>query len=57
VIGLAQGFAFQDIAANFVSGIILAFNRLFKIGEIIEVNNIMGQVTRTGLRDKAIATF
>jgi small conductance mechanosensitive channel len=57
VIGLALGFAFQDIAANFVSGIILAFNRPFKIGEIIEVNNIMGQVTRTGLSDTAIATF
>jgi small conductance mechanosensitive channel len=57
VIGLALGFAFQDIAANFVSGIILAFNRPFKIGEIIEVNDIMGQVTRTGLRDTAIETF
>jgi small conductance mechanosensitive channel len=57
VIGLAFGFAFQDIAANFLSGIILAFNRPFKIGEIIEINNIMGQVTRTGLRDTAIATF
>jgi small conductance mechanosensitive channel len=57
VIGLAFGFAFQDIAANFLSGIILAFNRPFKIGEIIEINDIMGQVTRTGLRDTAIATF
>ncbi|MCJ7802657.1 MAG: mechanosensitive ion channel family protein, partial [Candidatus Marinimicrobia bacterium] len=51
VIGLALGFAFQDIAANFVSGIILAFRRPFKIGEIIEVKDIMGKVTRTGLRD------
>jgi small conductance mechanosensitive channel len=57
VIGLALVFAFQDIAANFVSGIILAFNRPFKIGEIIEVNDIKGQVTRTGLRDTAIETF
>lgn len=57
VIGLALGFAFQDIAANFVSGIILAFRRPFKIGEIIEVTDIMGKVTRTGLRDTAIETF
>jgi|TARA_R110000737_G_scaffold104095_1_gene137262 small conductance mechanosensitive channel len=57
VIGLALGFAFQDIAANFVSGIILAFRRPFKIGEIIEINDIMGIVTRTGLRDTAIETF
>jgi small conductance mechanosensitive channel len=32
VIGLALGFAFQDIAANFFSGIILAFNRPLKLG-------------------------
>jgi small conductance mechanosensitive channel len=57
VIGLVLGFAFQDIAANFVSGIILAFRRPFKIGEIIEVKDIMGKVTRTGLRDTAIETF
>ncbi len=57
VIGLALGFAFQDIAANFVSGIILAFRRPFKIGEIIEIMDVMGIVTRTGLRDTAIETF
>lgn len=57
VIGLALGFAFQDIAANFVSGIILAFRRPFKIGEIIETKDIMGKVTRTGLRDTTIETF
>jgi small conductance mechanosensitive channel len=57
VIGLALGFAFQDIAANFVSGIILAFRRPFKIGEVIEVKDVMGTVTRTGLRDTAIETF
>lgn len=57
VIGLALGFAFQDIAANFVSGVILAFRRPFKIGEIIQIDDIMGRVTRTGLRDTAVETF
>ncbi len=57
VIGLALGFAFQDIAANFVSGIILAFRRPFKIGNIIEVKDIMGKVTRTDLRVTIIETF
>jgi small conductance mechanosensitive channel len=57
VIGLALGFAFQDIAANFVSGIILAFSKPFKIGQVIEINDIMGIVTRIGLRDTAIETF
>ncbi|MEM9856016.1 MAG: mechanosensitive ion channel family protein [Bacteroidota bacterium] len=57
VVGLALGFAFQDIAANFVSGIILAFRRPFHIGDIVEVNDIMGKVTRTNLRVTVIQTF
>lgn len=57
VIGLALGFAFQDIAANFISGVILAFRRPFKIGDIIAVNDIMGKVTRTNLRVTVIETF
>jgi small conductance mechanosensitive channel len=57
VIGLALGFAFQDIAANFLSGIILAFRRPFKSGDIIETKDIMGKVTKTNLRDTVIETF
>lgn len=57
VVGLALGFAFQDIAANFVSGILMAFRRPFKIGDIVEVKDIMGIVTRTNLRDTVIETF
>jgi small conductance mechanosensitive channel len=57
VIGLALGFAFQDIAANFISGVILAFRRPFKIGHVIAVKDIMGKVTRTNLRVTVIETF
>lgn len=57
VVGLALGFAFQDIAANFVSGILMAFRRPFKIGDVVEVKEIMGTVTRTNLRDTVIETF
>jgi small conductance mechanosensitive channel len=57
VIGLAFGFAFQDIAANFLSGIILAFREPFKRGDIIETKDVMGTVTKTNLRDTVIETF
>ena len=57
VVGLALGFAFQDIAANFVSGIILAFRRPFQIGDIVEINDVMGKVSRTNLRVTVIQTF
>ena len=57
VVGLALGFAFQDIAANFVSGIILAFRRPFLVGDIINVSGFMGPVVRTNLRVSVIKTF
>ena len=57
VVGLALAFAFQDITANFLSGIILAFRRPFKTGDIIETKDIMGKVTKTNLRDTVIETF
>jgi small conductance mechanosensitive channel len=57
IIGLALGFAFQDIASNFVSGIILAFRTPFTIGDIIEVNDIMGTAVGTNLRVTIIKTF
>ncbi len=57
VIGLALGFAFQDIASNFVSGIILAFRTPFQVGEIIEVKGYMGKVSRANLRVTVIENF
>ena len=52
ILGLAIGFAFQDIAANFMSGILLALRRPFTLGELIEANGYFGTVgeytTETG---------
>lgn len=57
VIGLALGFAFQDIASNFISGVILAVRSPINIGDIIEVSGHMGSVTDTNLRVTSIKTF
>jgi len=57
IVGLALGFAFQDISANFVSGIILAFRKPFTIGDVVEISNVMGIATRTNLRTSVIKTF
>lgn len=38
IIGLALGFAFQNIAANFISGIIIAVQRPFMVGDVIETD-------------------
>ncbi len=59
IAGLAIGFAFQDIAANFIAGIALAFRRNypFRVGDIVETNNYMGVVEEISLRDTMIRTF
>lgn len=57
VIGLALGFAFQDIASNFVSGVLIAFRHPYEVGDIIEAKGFMGTVTAIQLRTTTIKTF
>lgn len=57
IVGLALGFAFQEIAANFISGIILSVNKPFVMGDIIEVNDNFGIVENLSLRTTSIRTF
>lgn len=57
VIGLALGFAFQEIASNFVSGILIAFREPYQSGDIVEINEYMGEVTGINLRTTSITTF
>lgn len=56
IIGLALGFAFQDIASNFISGIILSIRHPFGIGDIIETNDIYGTVQKMNMRNTIIRT-
>ncbi|MGM0545301.1 MAG: mechanosensitive ion channel family protein [Bacteroidota bacterium] len=56
IIGLALGFAFQDIASNFISGIILSIRHPFGIGDIIETNDFYGTVQQMNLRNTIIRT-
>lgn len=57
IVGLALGFAFQDIAANFVSGVLLAMRRPFKVGDMIETNGYFATVERIDLRSTILRTF
>ncbi|MGK7389390.1 MAG: mechanosensitive ion channel family protein, partial [Candidatus Cyclobacteriaceae bacterium M2_1C_046] len=56
IIGLALGFAFQDIASNFISGIILSIRHPFGIGDIIDTNGIYGTVQKMNMRNTIIKT-
>lgn len=57
VVGLALGFAFQDLAANFISGIGLSVRHPFKLGDIIETNGVTGVVEELDLRTTVLRTF
>ncbi len=57
VVGLALGFAFQDLAANFISGIGLSVRHPFELGDIIETNGVTGVVEVLDLRTTILRTF
>ncbi len=51
------GFAFKDIAENFLAGIILAFNRPFHVEDTVQVDGIFGKVKSMEFRYTKITTF
>ena len=50
VSAIIVGFAFKDIAENFLAGILLAVNRPFNLGNIIQVGEFKGAVRNMNLR-------
>jgi potassium-dependent mechanosensitive channel len=50
------GFGLQNVINNFVSGLILLFERPIKIGDVIEIEGTVGEVRRIGIRACVIRT-
>ena len=50
------GFGLQNVINNFVSGLILLFERPIKVGDVIEVGGNIGEVSRIGIRASVIRT-
>ncbi len=51
------GFGLQNVVSNFVSGLILMFERSIKIGDFIEINeNLRGHVSDIRMRSTTIST-
>ncbi|WP_353370192.1 mechanosensitive ion channel family protein [Aliiglaciecola sp. NS0011-25] len=57
VVGLIIGFAFKDIAENFISSLLLSIQKPFKIGDIIEVDNRIGVVKQVTARATTLLDF
>ncbi|KIA83737.1 hypothetical protein OA84_09705 [Kaistella solincola] len=51
------GFAFKDIAENFLGGLILAFNRPFSLDDTIQIRDFVGHVKALNFRTTHIKTF
>lgn len=56
-LGLGIGFGLQTVISNFISGLILVFERPILPGDTVEVNNLLGTVNRIGVRSSNIRTF
>ena len=56
-LGVGIGFGLRNIIANFVSGIIMVFERPVQIGDVIEVDKTMGSVQSIGARSSTVKTF
>jgi small-conductance mechanosensitive channel len=57
-LGVGIGFGMQAIVNNFVSGLILLFERPIKVGDVIQLGDGQrGRVTNLGLRATTVQTF
>jgi len=56
-LGVGLGFGLQEIVANFISGIILLFERPVRIGDIVTVGGADGYVSRIRIRATTILTW
>jgi small-conductance mechanosensitive channel len=55
--GVGIGFGLQSVVNNFVSGLILLFERPIHVGDIVELGNLSGEVSRIGIRASTVRTW
>ncbi len=56
-LGVGIGFGLQEIVANFISGLIILFERPIRIGDVVTVGDVSGVVTKIHIRATTIKDF
>lgn len=57
VLGVGIGFGLQNIASNFISGLIILFERPIRVGDFVKLGDLTGTVERIGARSTEIRTM
>lgn len=56
-LGIGLGFGLQNIFNNFISGIILLFERPIQVGDAVEINGIWAWVRKINVRSTVVQTW
>jgi len=56
-LGVGLGFGLQEIVANFVCGLIVLFERPFRVGDTVTIGDISGTVTRIRIRATTVVDW
>jgi small-conductance mechanosensitive channel len=55
--GVGIGFGLQTIVNNFISGLILMFERPIRVGDVVQLGTLSGTVTTIGIRASRVRTW
>jgi len=56
-LGLGLGLGLQPLLVNFISGLLIFFERHMRVGDLVEVGGQVGEVTRINMRSTTVRTF
>jgi small-conductance mechanosensitive channel len=56
VLGIGIGFGLRNVAGNFISGLIMLFERPVEVGEVIQINDKIGRIERVRMRSTVVRT-
>ena len=56
-LGVGLGFGLQEIVANFISGLIILFERPVRVGDVVTIGNLSGTISNIRIRATTVTDF